>query len=33
VGITFFGREHTRDMEKLTDQLRLKAQFREALGG
>jgi superfamily II DNA/RNA helicase len=32
VGITFFGREHTRDMEKLADQLRLKAQFREALG-
>jgi superfamily II DNA/RNA helicase len=31
VGITFFGREHARDMEKITDQLRLKAQFREAL--
>jgi superfamily II DNA/RNA helicase len=32
VGITFFGREHVRDIEKLAGQLRLKAEFREALG-
>jgi ATP-dependent RNA helicase RhlE len=31
VGITFFGLEHARDMEKLADQLRLKAEFRAAL--
>jgi ATP-dependent RNA helicase RhlE len=31
VGITFFGHEHTRDMEKIAGQLRLKAEFREAL--
>jgi ATP-dependent RNA helicase RhlE len=30
VGITFVGREHARDMEKIADQLRLKAQFRAA---
>jgi len=32
VGVTFFGREHTRDLEKIADQLRLKAEFRAALG-
>ena len=32
VGITFFGREHARDIEKLAGQLRLKAEFGEALG-
>jgi ATP-dependent RNA helicase RhlE len=32
VGITFFGREHSRDLEKIADQLRLKAEFRAALG-
>jgi ATP-dependent RNA helicase RhlE len=32
IGITFFGREHARDIEKLAGQLRLKAEFREALG-
>jgi ATP-dependent RNA helicase RhlE len=32
VGITFFGREHARDLEKIADQLRLKAEFRAALG-
>jgi ATP-dependent RNA helicase RhlE len=31
VGITFFGSEHVRDLEKLADQLRLKAEFRAAL--
>jgi ATP-dependent RNA helicase RhlE len=31
VGITFFGSEHTRDLEKIADQLRLKAEFRDAL--
>jgi superfamily II DNA/RNA helicase len=33
VGVTFFGREHARDLEKIADQLRLKAEFRAALGG
>jgi superfamily II DNA/RNA helicase len=28
VGITFFGREHQRDLEKIADQLRLQAQWR-----
>jgi superfamily II DNA/RNA helicase len=28
VGITFFGREHQRDLEKIADQLRLRAQWR-----
>jgi ATP-dependent RNA helicase RhlE len=32
VGVTFFGREHARDLEKIADQLRLKAEFRAALG-
>jgi superfamily II DNA/RNA helicase len=32
VGITFFGRENSRDLEKIADQLRLKAEFRSALG-
>ena len=32
VGITFVGREHTRDMAKIADQLRLKAEFKQALG-
>ena len=27
VGITFFGREHQRDLEKIADQLRLSAQW------
>jgi ATP-dependent RNA helicase RhlE len=31
VGITFFGSEHIRDLEKIADQLRLKAEFRAAL--
>jgi ATP-dependent RNA helicase RhlE len=31
VGVTFFGREHARDLEKIADQLRLKAEFRAAL--
>jgi ATP-dependent RNA helicase RhlE len=31
VGVTFFGREHVRDLEKIADQLRLKAEFRAAL--
>jgi superfamily II DNA/RNA helicase len=31
VGITFFGRENERDLEKIADQLRLKAEFRSAL--
>ena len=32
VGITFFGSEHVRDLQKIADQLRLKAEFRAALG-
>ena len=31
VGITFFGSEHVRDLEKIAGQLRLKAEFRAAL--
>jgi ATP-dependent RNA helicase RhlE len=31
VGITFFGSEHARDLEKLTGQLRLQAEFSAAL--
>jgi superfamily II DNA/RNA helicase len=31
IGITFFGRENQRDLEKIADQLRLKAEFRSAL--
>jgi ATP-dependent RNA helicase RhlE len=31
VGVTFFGREHARDLEKIADQLRLKEEFRSAL--
>jgi ATP-dependent RNA helicase RhlE len=31
VGITFFGSEQIRDLEKIADQLRLKAEFRAAL--
>jgi superfamily II DNA/RNA helicase len=31
VGITFFGRENRRDLEKIADQLRLKEEFRSAL--
>jgi superfamily II DNA/RNA helicase len=31
VGITFFGSEHVRDLEKLAGELRLKAEFRAAL--
>jgi ATP-dependent RNA helicase RhlE len=31
VGITFFGSEHVRDLEKLAGQLRLKEEFRAAL--
>jgi ATP-dependent RNA helicase RhlE len=31
VGITFFGSEHHRDVEKIADQLRLKSEFRAAL--
>jgi superfamily II DNA/RNA helicase len=31
VGITFFGAEHARDLEKIAGQLRLKAEFRAAL--
>ena len=31
VGITFFGRENARDLEKIADQLRLKGEFRRAL--
>jgi ATP-dependent RNA helicase RhlE len=31
VGITFFGSEHVRDLEKIADQLRLKVEFRAAL--
>jgi ATP-dependent RNA helicase RhlE len=31
VGITFFGSEHVRDLEKLAGQLRLKAEFQAAL--
>ena len=30
VGITFFGRENARDLEKIADQLRLKAEFSSA---
>ena len=30
VGITFFGSEQARDLEKLAAQLRLKEQFRAA---
>jgi ATP-dependent RNA helicase RhlE len=32
VGITFFGRENARDLEKIADQLRLKPEFRAAMG-
>jgi len=32
VGITFFGSEHIRDLQKIADQLRLKAEFSAALG-
>ena len=32
VGITFFGSEHVRDLQKIAEQLRLKAEFRAALG-
>ena len=31
VGITFFGSEHVRDLQKIADQLRLKTEFRAAL--
>ena len=31
IGITFFGSEQLRDLEKIADQLRLKAEFRAAL--
>jgi len=31
VGVTFFGRENARDLEKIADQLRLKEEFRAAL--
>jgi superfamily II DNA/RNA helicase len=31
VGITFFGSEHVRDLEKVAGQLRLQAEFRAAL--
>jgi superfamily II DNA/RNA helicase len=31
IGITFFGSEHVRDIEKLAGQLRLKSEFRAAL--
>ena len=31
IGVTFFGREHARDLEKIADQLRLKAEFSSAL--
>jgi ATP-dependent RNA helicase RhlE len=31
VGITFFGRENARDLEKIADQLRLKGEFHRAL--
>ena len=31
VGITFFGSEHVRDLQKIADQLRLKAEFSAAL--
>jgi superfamily II DNA/RNA helicase len=31
IGITFFGSEHVRDLEKLAGQLRLKTEFRAAL--
>ena len=32
VGITFFGSEHIRDLQKIADQLRLKSEFCAALG-
>jgi superfamily II DNA/RNA helicase len=32
VGITFFGSEHARDLEKIAGQLRLKSEFQAALG-
>ena len=32
VGITFFGSEHIRDLEKIAGQLRLKHEFQAALG-
>jgi superfamily II DNA/RNA helicase len=31
VGVTFFGQENARDLEKITDQLRLKVEFASAL--
>ena len=31
IGITFVGREQARDVEKIADQLLLKAEFRRAL--
>jgi hypothetical protein len=31
VGVTFFGRENERDLEKIAAQLRLKEEFRSAL--
>jgi ATP-dependent RNA helicase RhlE len=31
IGVTFFGRENARDMEKIAGQLRLKAEFSAAL--
>jgi superfamily II DNA/RNA helicase len=31
VGVTFFGSEHVRDLEKLAGELRLKAEFQAAL--
>jgi ATP-dependent RNA helicase RhlE len=33
IGITFFGRENARDMQKIADQLRLKSEFSAALSG
>jgi ATP-dependent RNA helicase RhlE len=30
VGVTFFGREHARDLEKIAGQLRLKSEFGAA---
>jgi superfamily II DNA/RNA helicase len=32
VGITFFGSEQVRDLERIADQLKLKSEFRAALG-
>jgi ATP-dependent RNA helicase RhlE len=32
VGITFFGSEQIRDLERIADQLKLKSEFRAALG-